>query len=273
MDRVTGLYAAIALLILGVAALVPGTRVLLACLAAIPAVVAARRLRIAGTSAASRSLWVFAVLALFPALDGEEWLALAGPAALLAAILALLLRVETPKTRAIGCASIAVAVAAVPTVAFLGLGLMGVAHSTDRDTSAATTRVFAIGLLPIVVAIGVAVARAGRGARLAAAIAGVVTLPVAFGLMLLGLQLSLQPVTYVNELDVPVSISWERTGPTDRAVNALTLKPHETYDFNRYAIRGSGLRIIATDSAGRTVLDHRYSWYDLRQLDGRVVIR
>ena len=92
MDRVTGLYAAIALLILGVAALVPGTRVLLACLAAIPAVVAARRLRIAGTSAASRSLWVFAVLALVPALDGEEWLALAGPAALLAAILALLLR-------------------------------------------------------------------------------------------------------------------------------------------------------------------------------------
>jgi hypothetical protein len=273
VDRATWLYAVVAFVILGIAALTPGTRLLLACLAAFPAVLAARRLRIPGTSAGSRSLWVFAVLALFPALDGESWLALSGPAILLAAILALVLRVETPKTRAIGCAAIAVAVAAVPAVAFLGLGLMGVAHSTGGDRSAATAQIFAISALPIIAAIAFAVARAGRGARLTAAITGVVTIPVAFGLMLLGLELSIQSVTYVNTLDVPVSISWERAGPADRSLSELSLEPHETYSASRYAIRGSGLRIIATDSAGRTVLDHRYSWLDLKQMGGQVVIR
>ena len=272
MDRVTWLYAIVAFLLLGAAILVPGTRIVLVCLAAFPAVLAARRVRLAGTSAASRSLWVFAVLALVPALDGEEWLAWAGPAAVLAAILALVLRNETPKTRAMGCAAIAVAVAAVPAVAILGFGLMSVAHSSG-DRSTLTAQVFAIGLLPVVAAIAIAVARAGRDARLAAALAGVVTLPVAFGLMLLGLQLGLQPITYVNELDVPVSISYERAGPTDRSLNIMTLEPHETYSGLGFAKRGSGLRIIATDPAGRTVFDHRYSWFDLRQLDGRVIIR
>jgi hypothetical protein len=70
VDRGTSLFAGIALLLVGAALAVPGSRLPLGLLAAIPGVIAARRARIPGTSSASRTLWVFAVLALLPALDG-----------------------------------------------------------------------------------------------------------------------------------------------------------------------------------------------------------
>lgn len=271
MDRGTWLFAGIALLLVGAALAVPGSRLPLGLLAAIPGIVAARRARIPGTSSASRTLWVFAVLALLPALDGEDWLALAGPASLLAALLALVLRTETPNTRAIGFAAVAVSVAAVPAVAILGFGFMGVAHAREPDAWAGI-RVLGIGLLPIAVALGIAVARAQRGSRVAAGVAGVLTIPVAYGLMLLGLELAIQPLTYVNDTNVPVTVSWERAGPGDRS-EGIKIDPHASWATLGYAKRGPGMRIIATDPAGRVVHDHRYSWYDLRQSGGRVVIR
>jgi hypothetical protein len=232
VDRGTSLFAGIALLLVGAALAVPGSRLPLGLLAAIPGVIAARRARIPGTSSASRTLWVFAVLALLPALDGEDWLALAGPAALLAALLALVLRTETPKSRAIGFAAVAVSVAAVPTVALLGVGFMGLAHSREADAGAAI-RVLGIGLLPIVVALGIAVARAQRCSRIAAGVAGVLTIPVAFGLMSLGLQLAIQRLTYINDTNVPLTVSWERAGPGDRSLGGIKIRPACVVDHPR----------------------------------------